>query len=149
MTTQEEFWAGLGQGKSDSDEPLPPILRFSQMNTPIQGRVEDVYMTTEKGFNGAPDPKDKNGNPRPMMVLTLRLASDYNGVEKGQPITVKAGDLGRVFLKTDLLWKTRDSMADVGLSSLPKGALWGGAWTDQEQLANGTAKRHKVQVKDK
>ncbi len=149
MSTQEDFWAALGQGKSNSDEPLPPILRFSQMNTPIQGIIEDTYTTTEKGFNGAPDPTDKNGNPRPMMILTLRLATDYNGVEKGAPITVKAGDLGRVFLKTDLLWKTRDAMAEAGLSALPKGALWGGAWTEQEQLERGTAKRHKVQVKVK
>lgn len=152
MTTQsqEEFWASLGQGNSEKNEkPLAPILRFSAMNKPIQGTVLDVYMTTEKGFNGAPDPTDKNGNPRPMMVLTLKLVSEYTGMEKGEVIQLKAGDEGRVFLKTDLLWKTRDAMAAVNLSSLPVGALWGGAWVDQEQLSNGTAKRHKVQVKVK
>lgn len=148
MSTQEDFWNSLGQGKKDSDEPLPPILRFTSMNTPIQGRILDTYQTTEKGFNGAPDPTDRNGNPRPMMVLTLELASDYVGMDKQTgPFTIKAGDKGRIFLKTDLLWKTRDAMAEAGLSSLPVGGLWGGAWVDQEQLSNGTAKRHKVQVK--
>jgi|SRR5689334_14241853 len=132
MTTQEDFWAQLGQGRTDSDEPLPPILKFTQMNKPIQGTVVDTYPTVEKGYNGAPDPKDKNGNPRPMLVLTLKLED---------------GSLGRIFLKTDLLWKTRDAMASLGLSALPKGALWGAAWTEQEQLERGTAKRHKVQIK--
>jgi hypothetical protein len=150
MSTQEDFWAGLGQGKgqSDNDAPLPPIMHFSSMNTPIQGTVEDTYQTTEKGFNGAPDPVGRDGKPRPMMVLTLRLASDYTGVNKQTgPFTIKAGELGRVFLKTDLLWKTAEAMAEAGLSALPKGALWGAAWVSQEQLERGTAKRHKVQIK--
>lgn len=133
MSTQEDFWnsVGLGNQGGGSDDPLPPVLKFLKMNEPIQGFVVDTYQTTEKGFNGAPDPTDRNGNPRPQLVLTLKL---------------RDGTLGRVFLKTDLLWKTRDAMAAHGMSSLGNGTFWQGAWTDQEQLERGTAKRHKVQV---
>ncbi len=134
MTTQEEFWASLGQGSAvKSDEPLPPTLKFTAMNTPIQGIVTDVYMTVQKGYNGAPDPVDGQGNPRPQMVLTLKLED---------------GSLGRVFLKNDLLWKTRDAMAEQGLSAIPNGALWGGAWVGVKADYNN-AREHKVQVRVK
>lgn len=134
MTTQEEFWAKLGQGSSvKSDEPLPPTLKFTEMNKPVQGVVTEVYMGTQKGYNGAPDPVDAAGNPRPQMTLTLKLED---------------GSLGRVFLKNDLLWKTRDAMAEQGLSAIPVGALWGGAWVGVKADYNN-AREHKVQVRVK
>lgn len=149
MTTQEEFWASLGQGSAvKSDEPLPPTLKFTDMNVPIQGIVTDVYMGTQKGFNGAPDPVDANGNPRPQMVLTLKVMDDCFAYVGKSPVQLKAGDLGRMFLKNDLLWKTRDAMAEQGLSSIPNGALWGGAWTGVKTDYNN-AREHKVQLRVK
>lgn len=128
---QVAFFQSLSKPR-DPDAPKVPALKFLEMNVPQQGTVTEVYPTTEKGYGAQPDPVDKNGNPKPLLIVTVKQPN---------------GELGKIYFKGALLFQLRQVMAEQGLSALPIGALVGAAWTSEKPYNGFMAKQFTVQLK--
>lgn len=127
--TQEEFFASLA--KPAEDRPKAKTLKFPEMNVPQQGRVVEVYPTTERGFGPEPDPVDKNGNPKPMLIITVEQAD---------------GELGKIFYKGSLLYSLTRVIAEQGLKEVPVGAMIGSAWTSNKPFNGFQAKQYTTKL---
>ena len=133
MTTQEEFFAKLGR-PVDENTPKIPTLKFLEKNKPNQGEVVEVYPTIQRGFpKGTPDPVDANGNPKPLLIVTVKQ---------------KDGELGKIYYKGALLYSLRKALAEGDYSFLPVGSFIGSAWTGDKEMDSGfSAKQYTTKVK--
>lgn len=134
MATQEEFFKSLGQARRSSDDPLPDFVKFPEMNTAHQGVVTDVYVTTEYDPSIRGPKKDKDGNDKPQLNVTIKKSD---------------GTLWRIGFKGNMLFELRAVMGELDLSSVPIGALIGVAWTSNWEPPNGgyKAKQYTVKLK--
>lgn len=128
--TQEEFFASLNQGSSDGEKL--PTLKFLEMNKPQQGVVTEVYPTIERGFKSEPNPVDKNGNPKPLLIVTVEQSD---------------GTKGKIYFKGALLYSLRQVLKEHQLPGLPIGAMVGAAWTSNKPFNGFEAKQYTVQVR--
>lgn len=133
MTTQAELFKRLQQNSGEKKE-LPPFIKFEGENKPIQGIVQEVYVGTEYDPQTRSARKDKNGNDRPQITLTLKL-------EDGR--VVRQGFSG------NLLFKLSQALQEAGLEEVPIGTLVGSAWTGMWTPPNGgrAAREHTVKIK--
>ncbi len=131
MATQEEFFAKLGQARK-SDTPLPDFVKFPEKNVPHQGVVTDVFATTEYDPANRTSKKDKDGNEKPQLNVTIKKED---------------GSLWRIGFKGNMLYELRIQMAELDLSSIPVGALIGVAWTSDWEPPNGGYKAKEYTVK--
>lgn len=135
MTTQAELFKRLRQGSSSGEKKdLPPFIKFEGQNKPIQGIVKEVYVGSEWDPNLNAPAKDRNGNEKPQVILTLEL-------EDGR--LVRQGFAG------NLLYKLNEALQVEGLDEVPVGALVGSAWTGMWTNPRGgrSAREHTVKIK--
>lgn len=135
MTTQAELFAKLkGSAGTGERKELPPFIKFEGQNMPIQGVVQDVFVTKEWDPNTRSARLDKNGKEKDQINLTLKL-------EDGR--VVRQGFAG------NLLFKLMEAVFEAGLEEVPVGALVGSAWTGMWQNPNGgrSAREHTVKIK--
>lgn len=135
MTTQAELFKRLQQSAGSGEKKeLPPFVKFEGQNIPIQGIVKEVYVGKEWDPQLKGPAKDKNGNEKPQINLTLEL-------EDGR--VVRQGFAG------NLLFKLGQALQEAGLDEVPVGALVGSAWTGMWEPPNGgrKAREHTVKIK--